>query len=453
MVGKNMNEMNRRQFIKDISRITGGTLVGGYLLDSLFFSPESVHAAILSGVFVAKNGSPAENVAKVIDMRYGGIQNLIGYNDVVIINPNGQWPNQGATNCACLMGFIDLVLSRPGGFDGEIIVTENTQMVTDGYWTVSASGLVRNGPYNFNDMISYYQNNGHSNVTSCRLHRNQDDNAAWPVISGPQQGQGWVRPEWTSPTHGCLFYLPYPIIRSTYSNRLIDLKNGVYNGGYAGQPALRFIKMPNLNNHGTGGAQDYAGVTSATKSFLGIAELENHTNTYFNDGVHANLHAYGAWRCIAGNEPAKAFLTGEAVGGWMNAVRKPDMFLTTAEWVGYGSRYGTDAYQARTVGLADDPVSLDYYMSKYVLWPLLPTQLYFNPDYSISTNNTRQTLNGCRGQGFGTVTEAEIGAYVYDFNAPTTFRFDIDRMIKKFKEGQATQQDVLNLIEQYNNGQ
>jgi len=445
--------INRRKFIKDITRITGGTIVGGYLLDSIFFSAENTYASIKSNIFVAKNGTPAENVTKVIDMRFGGIENFIGHDDVVVINPNGQYVNQGATNCALVMGLIDLILNRPGGFDGEIIFTENTQFNEGhGYWYASASGMMRNGPYNFNDMITYYQNNGHSNVNAVKLRRNQDDSTQWPIINSPQQGQGWVRPEWTSPTYGCLFYLPYPIFRSPYSHRLIDLKNGVYDNGYANQPTMKFIKMPTLNNHGTGGSQDYAGVTSSTKSFLGITEIENSPHGYFNDNLHTNLHAYDGWRCSR-DEATLANLTGEAIGAWINTCRKPDLFITSAEWIGYGSRYGTDAVQAKTVGLGEDPVSLDYYMSKYHLWPLLPDQQYFNPDYDINNNNTRQTLNGCHSQGLGTLNEAEMSAFVYDFNAPNTFRFDIDRTIKKFKEGKASQREVLDLIDKYNSGQ
>jgi len=96
-------------------------------LDSVFYSPEQAHAAIQSNIFLAKNGTPAENVAKVFEMKYGGIENFINIDDIVVINPNGQWDNQGASNCACCMGLIDLILNRPGGFNGEIIFCENTQ--------------------------------------------------------------------------------------------------------------------------------------------------------------------------------------------------------------------------------------------------------------------------------------------------------------------------------------
>jgi len=431
-----MKRINRRNFIKDLGKFAGGALIGGHILDSMLLSPSQAKASILAHVMVAKNGTPAENVAKAIDMRFGGIENIIGQNDVVVMNPNGQWPNQGAANCACCMGLIELILNRPGGFTGEIIFCENTQFQVDTYWNMPGYALERNGPYNFLDMIAHYNNLGFNNVSGVRIWRNINDPGGWPVVSGPQDGQGWVRRTFQSPTNGLTFAIPYPIIRSPYSNKLIDLKNGVYDNGYNGQPALKFIKIPNLNNHGQNAQQDYAGVTSAVKSFLGISEVGGPPNY--------SMHCYD----LANG----SYIAGEVIGGWMNTCRKPDFFLTTAEWVGWGSRVTAEATQARTVAICDDPVSLDYYMCKHVLYPIYPAQPYFNPDYNVSSNNTRKTQEGCHSQGYGTTDESEIAAFVYDFNSPSVFRFDIDRKIKDFRDGNASEQEVLDLIDQYNNG-
>lgn len=434
--------IGRREFIRMLGKYSSAIMVGGYLLDSALFQPRQARAAITSAVFVCKNGTPAENVEKVIDMRYGGIENLIGHDDVVVISPNGQWESQGGSNCACCMGLIDLILNLPGGFFGEIIFTECTQFSTTGYWTQNP--VVRNGPFNFNDMIAHYRSAGHVNVSGVRIRRNMDAPSAWPVISGPESGQGWVRPAWRSPTDSCDFYLAYPVIRSPYSGRYVDLKNGVYDRGYQGHPPLKFIKMPNLNNHGHD-AQDYAGITSAVKSFLGITEIPD--NETFPDG-RSTLHTF-----IGSCHPNPAFAMGEAVGAWMRNVRKPDCFITTAEFVGWGSRTGTNCTQARTVGLADDPVSLDYYMAKHVMAPLDTNKLiggYLDPDFDKPNNMTRRQLDGCLSQGFGAASESAIAAYVYDFHSPKVFRFDIDRMIERFRRGEVTQQEVLNLIEQYN---
>lgn len=443
------NLISRRDCLKKLGRLSSTVLVGGQLVDWAFCDHARAAGNIDDYVFVSRNGTPYENVAKVIEMRFGGIEYFIDADDVVVINPNGQWSNQGATNCACLMGLIDLILDRPGGFDGEVIIVENTQFQVHGYWTTNADGLVRNGPFNFLDMIADYQNSGKSNVTGVRLMRNMDDSDNWPVINSPADGQGWIRPEWQSPTSGCLLYLPYPIIRSPYSYRLLDLKNGVYDNGYANQPGLKFIKMPNLNNHGSNAQQDYAGVTSAVKSFLGITELENDFRGPFNDGHH-NMHTYGL--VCHGNLPGdRAYSAGEAAGAWMNNCRKPDLFITTAEWVGWESRTGTGAENTKTVGLCDNPVSLDYYMSKYVLWPTYTQQQYFNPDYDPTNNMTRKTLEGCLSMGYGTLDEAAIAALVYDFDGPNITRQQIDQMIMLFRNGQASEQDVLDLIDLYNN--
>jgi hypothetical protein len=46
-------------------------------------------------LYRAVNGKPATNLEKVIHL-LGGIEKVIGPNDVVVIKPNVQWWNQGA---------------------------------------------------------------------------------------------------------------------------------------------------------------------------------------------------------------------------------------------------------------------------------------------------------------------------------------------------------------------
>ena len=55
----------------------------------------------------------------------GGIQQFIAQDDVVVLKPNGQWPNQGYTHTQSMKALIDVILNRPGGFAGEIIITEH----------------------------------------------------------------------------------------------------------------------------------------------------------------------------------------------------------------------------------------------------------------------------------------------------------------------------------------
>ena len=77
---------------------------------------------IKSTVYRAVNGRPSENIFKVIDLM-GGIERIIGTDDIVIVKPNVQWWNQGAPNLSALKVFVDFILnSHSGGFNGEVVV-------------------------------------------------------------------------------------------------------------------------------------------------------------------------------------------------------------------------------------------------------------------------------------------------------------------------------------------
>lgn len=54
---------------------------------------------INSIIYRAVNGTPEQNLKKVIELM-GGIERIIGSDDVVLIKPNVQWWNQGAPNLA-----------------------------------------------------------------------------------------------------------------------------------------------------------------------------------------------------------------------------------------------------------------------------------------------------------------------------------------------------------------
>ena len=75
-------------------------------------------------LYRALNGSPGDNIYRVVKLM-GGIEKIIGPDDVVLIKPNVQWWNQGVPNLSALNRFIDLIMSRPGGFNGEVVLAEN----------------------------------------------------------------------------------------------------------------------------------------------------------------------------------------------------------------------------------------------------------------------------------------------------------------------------------------
>jgi hypothetical protein len=171
---------------------------------------------------------------------------------------------------------------------------------------------------------------------------------------------------------------------------LIDLKNGVWqNGSYNGQK-VRLIFLPTLNNHSGLDSQDYAGPTSAIKCHLGIVE--------FTGSSGYSLHGVGY-------DTNQADAVGESVGHLITRVVTPTFYLTCAEYTGYGGRTNSYATHTRVVGLCADPVTLDYWMCKYVMLPCRPSQTFMNPD---NDNNLRKTLLGCHSKGVGTIQESEM---------------------------------------------
>ena len=74
-------------------------------------------------------GTPVENMTKVIEL-LGGIEKIIGSNDVVLIKSNVQWWNQGAPNLAAISAFVGLIMGRPGGFRGEVVMADSPSGAT-----------------------------------------------------------------------------------------------------------------------------------------------------------------------------------------------------------------------------------------------------------------------------------------------------------------------------------
>ena len=89
-------------------------------------------------IYRTVNGTPEQNLTMVIEMM-GGIEKLIGSNDIVVIKPNVQWWNQGGSNLLALKTFVDLIMERSGGFNGEVVIAENCHRGSTP-WTSTEAG-------------------------------------------------------------------------------------------------------------------------------------------------------------------------------------------------------------------------------------------------------------------------------------------------------------------------
>lgn len=204
--------------------------------------------------------------------------------------------------------------------------------------------------------------------------------------------------------------MTYPIIK-TGKGTIIDFKNGVREkGSYTGQP-FRFVNFSALNYHSI-----FCGMTSSIKNYMGITDLSGGSDP--NNGGpltkdYCNFHSFSFDKSSPG--PVSGML-GAAIGMFMQAVRKADLNITTAEWVGLSSRIDPPVFQIKAVFASTDPVALDYHSAKYILLPNsnLPIR---NPDNQ--KGPLYPILAKCTESSGGVLDENKVEVNSYDFKSKT----------------------------------
>jgi hypothetical protein len=374
-------------------------------------------------IFRALNGHPAENLAKVIELM-GGIEKLVGDNDVAVIKPNVQWWNQGAPNLAALKAFTDLIMNRPGGFHGEVVFAENChrgpvpwESMESGWRRDFArnSGLERVS--NFNDLGRLLKEQYGDRFSVCHL---IDVDAGSRRVQGPEDGPGYVYCDGMDGVpllaldNGAAgeayraVIMTYPIFK-TDRGTLVDFHHGIWaNGRYTGQP-LKFINFSAINHHSI-----YCGATSSIKNYMGISDLSGGpdpqsggklTETYYN------FHSFPFNKWAKGPVPG---MLGAAIGMFLDTVRKADLNITTAEWVGLVSRTELPVAHTRAVLAGTDPVALDFHAAKYLLYPNSKIPLH-NPEHP--NGPLHQVLAECAERCGGLLDEKQVSVCSYDNRA------------------------------------
>ena len=149
-------------------------------------------------IFCSKEQSPEINMNEVLNM-LGGIDHVIDSEDIVVIKVNAQWWSQGTTNTDLLQSFIEHVLAR-NNFIGEVIIVDNHQYDEPNSrgWTTER----RNGKFNLNELVLFFQEEGFRNVTKYHwtpvtpLRReNVGKIGNSKITEGPWHGDGYVYDE------------------------------------------------------------------------------------------------------------------------------------------------------------------------------------------------------------------------------------------------------------------
>jgi uncharacterized protein (DUF362 family) len=274
-----------------------------------------------------------------------GSSGLIAPEDVVLIKVNAQWKYRGATNSDVIRGLVQRILDHPDGFTGEVVIFENGQ---------------GRGSLNCDTSSNYSDSGVHANANDERysflyLVKNVfRDSRVSAFLLDPIRGTFIDSTD--HKTNGYRKYenVSYPCFTTAAGHR-VELREGIWHGSGYG-PNLKLINVPVLKHHDTGGSE----ITASLKHFYGVVSM--------NDGQSGFRHYSGL---------------GETCGKMMAAVATPVLNIVDAVWVSYGSLTGYPAsttFRANQLLASQDPVALDYWAARYILYPV-NANFRHHPDY------------------------------------------------------------------------
>lgn len=299
---------------------------------------------------------------------YGSPTGIIAPNDVVLIKVNCEWRERGMTNTDLLRGLIQMIVSHPDGFTGEVVVVENGQW--DSYLFEASANNAEDHGQSVADVagmfpghnVSLYRHNGTGTLSWCDLR----------TTSVQEYDQGNMTDGYVN-NHTSASYTSYPKFTTAYGTR-ISLRHGIWSGSAYDATRLKFLNVPVLKNH------SYMGVTAALKHYMGVLSTAMTSNQH-----HPQLYQNGL------------------MGRMMGAVRFPDLNIIDALFVqpnhpeGPASSYSS-AVRLNQLLAGVDPVALDYYAGKQVLYALSGYDRH-NPD-SLYTETTNPYHDGTESRGY-----------------------------------------------------
>ena len=262
---------------------------------------------------------------------------MIASNDVVLIKVNAQWKYRGCTNSDLIRGLIQRILEHPDGFNGEVVIFENGQGRGSLYCDTSSA---------------------YGGDTSIRANANDESHSFVYLVNSILATQGSRNPPGPYRRH---LYLEVVImlrmvigdtktslilVLQPWGGHRVELREGVWNNGTGYSQNLKLLNIPVLKHHDTGGSE----ITASLKHFYGVVSMY--------DGQSLYRHYNGS---------------GETCGKMMVSVRTPILNIIDATWVSYASITGYPAnttYRANQILASQDPVALDYFAAKYVLYPI-----------------------------------------------------------------------------------
>ena len=317
-----------------------------------------------------------------------GPAGLISANDVVLIKVNAQWKYRGCTNSDVIRGLVQKILDHPDNFSGEVVIFENGQ---------------GRGSLKCDTSTSYSGNT--------EVHANANDEThsfvylADVIFNDPRVSTFLLDPIRNTfigvddhTTNGYRTYenVSYPCFTTAKGNR-VELRDGVWKGASYAQN-LKLINVPVLKHHDNGGSE----ITESLKHMYGLVSM--------SDGQSTFRHYAGL---------------GETCGKMMVSVCPPVLNIIDAIWVSHLALTGypeSNTHRSSQLLASQDPVALDYWAAKFVLYPINSNSRH-HPDFSginawlTSARDIINTRGGMANAGkgiiVGSVTRNEAEMRVY----------------------------------------
>jgi hypothetical protein len=325
---------------------------------------------------------------------------MIASNDVVLIKVNAQWKYRGCTNSDLIRGLIQRILDHPDGFTGEIVIFENGQ---------------GRGSLQCDTMGGDYPTGVHANA--------EDESHSFTylvdaIFNDPKVSyylldpiSGTIINSDNHTTNGYRTYenVSFPCFTTTGGHR-VELREGIWNGsGYSQN--LKLINVPVLKHHDTEGSE----ITASLKHFYGVLSMADQL------GQSGFRHYVGL---------------GETCGKMVASIRTPVLNIIDAIWVSQGSLGGypkATTTRINQIIASQDPVALDHWAAKYILYPINGNQRH-HPDFpgiaswlssaAITINGRGGLFNPNNGIFIQNVTKDESKMVSYELAiAPSSFVF------------------------------
>jgi len=269
---------------------------------------------------------------------------LIAADDVVLIKVNAQWKYRGCTNSDLVRGLIQRILEHPDGFQGEVVIIENGQgrgsLACDTSEAYGNAEVHANAEDESRSFLWVVANFNDPRVSSFLLDPVRQDF----LEAGDHTTDGYRRFENVS----------YPCF-TTAGGRRVELREGIWTGSSYGSN-LKLINVPVLKHHDVGGSE----ITGALKHMYGLVSMA--------DGQSGFRHYAGL---------------GETCGKMMAVIHTPVLNIMDAIWVSHAALEGAPAeatFRANMIVASQDPVALDYWTAKSILYPIDRNERH-HPDF------------------------------------------------------------------------